>query len=382
MNVLIVGAGIAGLSLAALLQQRGLTPVVIEKSASLSEKGYMLGLYPIGANVLRTLHLYDAYLEQSAAGQYYEAYTDKGKLLKSFSFETLCNRYGPYRLLSRQELLQLLHQPCHHMHIRFNTEIVGLKQNEQSVQVNFNDKTTETYDLVIGADGIHSSTRNLILNPKEYKYLNTGWGGWVWWEEENGVAAHTIQEFWGKGSFFGCYPIKGKTGLIAAVPALSAEKILHGKSRKDYLLKTFANLLQHHPHLLKNIPGDEKNLFFWPLIDQRASNWHKGRVVLLGDAAAAFLPTAGIGASMALESAAVLNDILSRTGKDFIPQALNQFEKRRKKRVESIQGDSRRLAKMMFVNNGFNAWMRNIFTAMMPVESIIKSIVKGFDDPI
>ncbi len=105
-------------------------------------------------------------------------------------------------------------------------------------------------------------------------------------------------------------------------------------------------------------------------------------MVLLGDAASAFLPTAGIGASMALESAAALNDVLSRTGVEFIPQALQLFEKRSKALVEGAQNDSRRLAKMMFVSSAWASWMRNYFTKKMSVTSLIKSIIKGFDIPI
>ena len=100
--------------------------------------------------------------------------------------------------------------------------------------------------------------------------------------------------------------------------------------------KKFAHILQHRPELLADFPPDDQSVFFWMLNDQRAQSWYKGLVVLLGDSAAGFMPTAGVGASLALESAAVLNDVLSRTGVEFIPHALQLFEKRRKHRVEAI----------------------------------------------
>ncbi|ARH00173.1 hypothetical protein B6V88_06950 [Legionella micdadei] len=382
MRVLIIGAGIAGLSLAGLLKQRGVTPFVIDRATSLDDVGYMLGLYPTGANVLRALDCYDQYLECSVAGEWYQAYTSEGKLLKQFSFSPIVKKYGPYQLISRYELLNLIHKSCGDLAIQFNTQIDSLHQNEHEVTVRFSNKTEGTFDLVVGADGLHSQTRSLILTNDQYQYFDTGWGGWVWWSKENSATTHTIQEFWGAGRFFGTYPVKGKVGLIAAVNCPTAEVALQGISRARYIEKKFSTLLQKYPHFFENLPADDASIFFWPLNDQRSMTWHSNRVVLLGDSAAAFLPTAGVGASMALESAAVLNDMLSRTGVEFIPHTLMLFEKRRRARVERAQNDSRRLAKMMFVNSTIGAVCRNFLTQTMPVESLIKSIIKGFDEPI
>ncbi|WP_133129307.1 FAD-dependent oxidoreductase [Legionella yabuuchiae] len=382
MRVLIVGAGIAGLTLAGLLKQRGLNPTVIEKAASIGDVGYMLGLYPTGASVLRALKVYDQYLEVSAPGKNYEAYNIAGEKLKDFSFQPIVERYGPYQLITRYELLNLLYQACKDLEIRFNMQVSTLLQHKNEVEIQFSDQSNGMFDLVVGADGLHSAIRDLILNEDEYHYFSTGWGGWVWWSDLDTLPRHTIREYWGKGTFFGGYPVRDKVGLIAAVNHPSSEDALQGQSRKQYLNNHFESIFSIHPEFLKDLPPDDHPVFFWSLKDQRALKWHKGRVVLLGDSAAAFLPTAGVGASMALESAAAFNDILSRTGAEFIPHALNLFEKRRKKRVEGAQNDSRRLAKMMFVSSGFNAWMRDYFTKMMSVDSVIKSIVKGFDEPI
>jgi glycosyltransferase involved in cell wall biosynthesis len=92
------------------------------------------------------------------------------------------------------------------------------------------------------------------------------------------------------------------------------------------MLRLFAALDGKAGAILHSLPGDEEELFFWKLADQRAESWVKDRVVLLGDAAAAFLPTAGIGASMAMESAAVLADELSRADVAHLDHALAFYE--------------------------------------------------------
>lgn len=382
MQILIVGAGIAGLSLASLLVKRGITPTIIERSASLDEMGYMLGLFPVGANVLRSLDLYDKYLEHSIAGDVYEAYDGDSHLLKRFSFVPIVERYGPYQLISRSALLGLFKDIIPYENIQFSTQVQQLNQTEDKVNVTFSDQRQESFDLVVAADGLHSHIRSLILDKNEYQYFNTGWGGWVWWANSDLVTEHTIKEYWGIGSFLGLYPVKDKVGVIAAVDSSTAEQALKGASRKTFLHQKFSALLKDSPQLFADLPEDNESVFFWSLNDQRAQRWANGRVVLLGDAAAGFLPTAGVGATMALESSAVLNDILSRTGIKYIPQALQQFEKRSKSRVEGAQNDSRRLAKMMFVSSAWASWIRNYWTKKIPVESLIKSIVKGFDEPI
>jgi 2-polyprenyl-6-methoxyphenol hydroxylase-like FAD-dependent oxidoreductase len=102
--------------------------------------------------------------------------------------------------------------------------------------------------------------------------------------------------------------------------------------RRERILHHFAALEGKAGAILHSLPGDEEELFFWKLADQRAPSWVKGRVVLLGDAAGAFLPTAGIGASMAMESAAVLADELSRTDVAHLDHSLAFYETRRRKR--------------------------------------------------
>jgi 2-polyprenyl-6-methoxyphenol hydroxylase-like FAD-dependent oxidoreductase len=100
------------------------------------------------------------------------------------------------------------------------------------------------------------------------------------------------------------------------------------------------------------------------------------------DAAAGFLPTAGIGASMAMESAAVLADELSRTNTQFLEHALALYVKRRQHRVESTQNDSRHLAKMMFIKSATVSHIRDVATKFYSLEQLAGSIAKAFDEPI
>ena len=98
--------------------------------------------------------------------------------------------------------------------------------------------------------------------------------------------------------------------------------------------------------------------------------------MLVGDAADGFLPTAGVGASMAMDSAARLADELSRMSPQYLPYALKLYEDHQKQRVVTAQSTSRTLGNLMFIKNPVLAGLRNATLRFMTVNSFLKSIRK------
>ena len=144
------------------------------------------------------------------------------------------------------------------------------------------DGETRRYDLVVGADGIHSTVRRLMFG--ESPTFDTGWGGWVWWADHGLVPHDTVTEYWGAGRFLGVYPTQRRIGIVACGPVKDMDPNDRA-GRRERILRHFAALEGKAGAILHSLPGDEEELFFWPLADQRAASWVKGRVVLLGDAA-------------------------------------------------------------------------------------------------
>ena len=116
--------------------------------------------------------------------------------------------------------------------------------------------------------------------------------------------------------------------------------------------------------------------FFWKLVDIRADDWVAGRVVLIGDAADAFLPTAGIGASMAMLSAAALADELSRTDAAHLPAALRLYQRRQQPKVVAAQQNSRTLAHLMMLKSPIIAWGREMLMHFYGPDRALKDIIK------
>ena len=379
MRILIVGAGVAGMTLAALLDRRGVATRLIERAPSFDHAGYMLGLWPLGYRVLHGLSLYERFVAESIVGRDYEVRDNHGELVKRWSMQPIAERFGPALSCTRPQLVKLLQAGLGCAEIQFGTSLRSLEQRAGGVEVEFTDGTRNEFDLVVGADGLHSQVRSLVLG--EQSQFHTGWGGWVWWADLASAPRETFVEHWGAGRFVGAYPTRDGLGIFAGAP-LGDGFEQQGPGRRERLRRRFSGMGELVEPWLAAFPDDEAELFFWKLSDVRSAEWVRGRVVLLGDAAAGFLPTAGIGASMAMESAAVLADELSRTDARFLDQALALYVSRRRKRVERIQDDSRRLAQMMFVKSATVAHMRNLATKLYSLEQLAGSIAKALNEPI
>lgn len=377
MRTLIIGAGVAGLTLAALMQQRGATPAIVEREQSLAGHGYMLGLYPLGGRVLNGLGLHPQYLARSVTMRAYRIGNGRGELLREYSLDAINRRYGAIQGIGRDELVDLLFEKVDGSCIHTATTVTRLQQGDGAVEATFSDGSTDEFDLLVGADGLHSQTRALVLEEDEYAYRDTGWGGWVFWADPAAAPPDTYTEYWGAGRFLGFYPTQERLGVFAGGDAEQVRALgLAGLAQE--LREAFGQSVP----ALEAAPQDTAGTFFWQFHDCRAQHWRKGRVILLGDAAVGFLPTAGVGASMAMESAAALNDELSRSNAEQVTQALALYEKRHRRRVEKAQTTSRRLGNWMAVKSRPAAWARNQLLRLYTVEQLGRGITSIMDEPI
>ncbi|MEQ8789210.1 MAG: NAD(P)/FAD-dependent oxidoreductase [Pirellulaceae bacterium] len=378
MRILIVGGGVAGLTLAALLRQRGMRPAIIERSRNYNQAGYVLGLWPLGSRVLHGLGLHDQFLSVSQPMFTYNVCNGHGEVLHSYSFADFDQRYGTSRGLMRSELLDILLHGLRDLPIRMGTSLVSVEQDEHQVRVATTDGKQDAYDLVVGCDGIHSQVRQLVFG--EHPLHRTGWAGYAFWVEPEAAPHDAITEIWGAGRFFGIYPTTSRLCVFNGMPIPTGHRE-PAEGRVARMREAFGMLGGAAPRILAAVAEDDE-VFYTEYADIRMPTWHEGRVVLLGDAGSALLPTAGVGASMAMESAAVLADELSRADARTIPHALALFEKRRHGRVDKVQADSRTLAKMMFIESTPLSFGRDVLMKFYSQEQFVKSFVKIYDEPI
>ncbi|HWB85764.1 MAG TPA: NAD(P)/FAD-dependent oxidoreductase [Bryobacteraceae bacterium] len=376
MRVLIVGAGIAGLSLAGLLRRFGVEPCVVEKTSADAPGGYALGLWPLGSRVLHGLGLYKQFVAASRAFHSYRILNGNCREIKTYSLDTIAQRFGHLGMLERKELLDLLYAGAG-TPVRHGVSVEAITSVGEAVRVVLTDGSDREYDLVVGTDGIHSKVRELLFGPQPF--YDVKWGFWGWWDPGLTLDGADITEIWDAGRFLGVYPARNRTCVFAGGPMrLFSPEVVHSSSE---LLALFPEAAARLPRIFESLPKDRKDAYFWRMRDVRSPAWVKGRVVLAGDAAAAFLPTAGIGASMALESAAVLADELSRADAASIPLALDLYQKRERARVERIQEDSRKLARLAFVRSSWKTALRNRLLRFYTIEMFSKNIARSLQEP-
>ncbi|MPZ35090.1 MAG: NAD(P)-binding protein [Rhodospirillales bacterium] len=379
MKIIIAGAGIGGMALAALLRRRGVTAELYERAANFDHSGYMLGLYPIGARVLHGLDLIDDFFATSERMETYTVCNGHGQEIHSYELGQMLDGFGYSGGIMRGELLTLLRKRCEDVPLHFGTSVTGFEQAGDKVEVKLSDGSTNRCDLLVGADGIHSAIRRQLAG--ELPDHETGWGCWVWIVRDTRRPPTAVVEHWGAGRFLGLYPIKGGLGVVAATPTrIMGPNAVGGDGAR--VKAHFAVLGEGIADVMAALPDDLGQTFWWQLSDVRAKSWHQGHVALLGDAACAFLPTAGVGASMALESAAVLDDELGRTDARFLPGALARYEMRRKPRADSFQDDSRKLASMMMIESTELSWGRDQLMKFYTLDMLAKTIAQSLAKPI
>ena len=184
----------------------------------------------------------------------------------------------------------------------------------------------------------------------------------------------TTREYWGAGFMIGMYGVKDEIGVVIAGPRDQLEG-----NRAGFLAHVGEHLTDPASKRVLETAARDPDPFYWKLLDVRADQWAKGRVVLLGDAADAFLPTAGIGASMAMLSAAALADELSRTDGARVPAALQLYQRRQQRKVVAAQKNSRTLAHLMMVKSPAVSWGREKLLHFYGPKRALGDIIKVMD---
>ena len=375
MRVLIVGAGIAGLTLAARLARRRPAPLVIERSAG-EQSGYAIGLYPLGSCVLHGLGLYDRFVSQGRTLDRYELADRRGRLLQGVDMARLTGEVGPWVMMSRRDLIELLEGACGSAEIRRSVTVSSCEQAGSEVDVAFSDGTSGRFDAVVACDGMGSGTRSLVFGPQPG--FDSGWLLWTWWSGPERFPESVAKEWWGHGWFFGAYPAPGAVMCAAGAPTAVMRTGAGGDAR--HFLRELVGPLGEST-AISGALDDAHTTYPWAMRDVRARTWVNGRVALCGDAATGFLPTAGVGASNAMRAAAALADELSRADAATVPLALELYEKRCRNIIERNQNESRRLARFMFLRRAGFGWARDQLARRYPAERMLNGIISSMHVP-
>jgi FAD-dependent urate hydroxylase len=327
-RILIVGGGIAGLTLATALHQKGFRAELIERNPVWKTAGAGISVQPNGIHVLRALGLGADMEHAGAVIRYWDFCDQEGQLLCESDLHAVWGESNSFIGIERMKLHQVLLTGAASVPSRLGTSIQSLLQQYDYVSVVFSDGSMGKYDLVVGADGISSTVRGLALNTDPPVYA--GHMAWRSIAPIRPKGLNKLQFHLGDRCFFGLCPVgDGSTyGFGGAFMPRFYDEV---EGRLERLRDRFSGFGETVKEYLAALTSDEQihaSAVEW--IEQ--SRWYDGRVVLIGDAAHASSPMMGQGGCMAMEDAYVLAEVLS--SEDSVDGALDTFVSRRKPRVE------------------------------------------------
>lgn len=338
-----MGAGVAGLTLGSILSQRGWRPRIVER-ATAERSGFIIELSPAGSRILKGLGLFGAFMETAERIERHDVADGRGRLISSTDYHPYEDRFGPFAMVGRNELVDVLRSGLEAVEVETGAHPLEIRQNEQTVTVTFQDQSEAEFDLVVGADGLNSSVRKLAITDEPLR--DSLLVGWALWTDEELAEPRVLTEYWGGDRFLVLCRAHGRACCALGVADRDSRQEPTADSAVERLRREFSKFGGKMPAILERLEGSGV-VWHDKLKDVRPSKWRQGRVVLLGDAVHPILPIGGMGASMAMESAAVLADELLRTDSRLLPTTLELFEQRRRRRVEEAQEYSRDLARVM-----------------------------------
>lgn len=359
LNILIIGAGIAGLTLQRLLGHEHNT-LLIEKAAGLgtSGTGIMLGIN--GIEILERMGLKDELVEQARLLSAFRISTHDDQTISQFtpgktSIAKGLQTYAIHRS-SLHEILAANQQDK----IQFDTVVDSFEQNHHGVDVQFSHGGKSRFDLVIAADGIYSNTRQQLFPDLSLRYSGyTCWRCILPGDDQNDSAV----EMWGKGLRLGIVPLAHRQSYVFLV--------MNAKAGNEKLSGFSATRMRH---LYADFGGDAVSVL--SRLDEASTVVHNDlfdlpspcfgskRIILIGDAAHAATPNLGQGAGMAIEDAWRLAEIIGNS--DELDNVLQQFTTSRHRRVKKIVDMSYSLGRIAQWESSIATAVRNSIMRMIP----------------
>lgn len=352
LSVAIVGAGIGGLTAAATLRGIGAAVEIYEQAQLFSHVGAGIQLTANATKALRRLGLEERLRRASfVAEAAYNREWDTGIVTNILPMGAeLEARYGaPDLMMHRGTLHAALVDLVPPGMIRFGKKLIGLDRAAGGVSLSFADGSRAAADIVVGADGIHSVVREILLGAEKPRFT-----GRVAYRTTfptkllGGLAIDARAKWWGPDRHIVHYyttAAQDEVYFIAATPEPEFEiESWSQKGDSRMLLDAFQGFHAQARAILAASPEIRK----WALVERDPSpRWSEDRIVLLGDACHPMTPYMAQGAASSIEDAVVLARCLDGIEADGAPRAFGRYEATRKERTSRIQ-----------LTNRQNTWMK------------------------
>lgn len=367
-NILISGSGVAGLTLAYWLHRFGFKPTVVEQVPVLRDGGYKVDVRGSALEVIEKMGILSSIRQKTTDMLGATFVNDAGKRIATMDADLFGGRgHGDIEIM-RGDLVRILYdKTCRDIEYIFNDSITSISQQEDRVDVTFAHGGDRTFDIVVGADGLHSRVRALVFGD-EARYAR---------HLDHYIAIFTTPNHLQLDRWELLYAIPGKTVNLYSTrqndPAVaymifSAPLIDHVNRdigyQKHIVTQIFSEGRWEIPYLLEQI-GRAPDFYFDSISQIHMEHWSEGRVALLGDAGYCASPASGQGTSLAIVGAYVLAGELALAAKHH-ETAFSEYEKLMRDFVSLNQNLADGNLKGMVLQSRSQIWFQTQMIRMLP----------------
>ncbi|HEY7024342.1 MAG TPA: FAD-dependent monooxygenase [Candidatus Limnocylindrales bacterium] len=374
MKIGINGIGIGGPTLAYWLREYGHEPVLFEKSDHLRTEGYVVDFWGLGYNVAERIGIINELRAKATEQDRLSFVNERGKEIAHLDTGKVREQWnGRFITVSRGAICQALFDACGEVRSEFGVHIVGIEEQTDGVDALLSDGRRERFDAIVGADGLHSAIRAMTFGPAaefehfldayvavyrgaNYPHADPGW-----------YVAHSIAKRWAAR-------IQRPDGVTVFLLIFRSTLLDHEPAPDDVksaLRRVYDGVGWEVPEMLGYL--DEGPVYFDRVSQIRMPMWSKGRVALVGDAAACPSLLAGEGTGLAMTEAYVLAGELHAAGGD-VALAFRRYEEKLRSFVAGEQKGALLFRSFFVPSSRMGVIARNMVTRLAALPGMTKVV--------
>jgi 2-polyprenyl-6-methoxyphenol hydroxylase-like FAD-dependent oxidoreductase len=378
-RVLIIGGGIGGLAATLALRQAGFDVQVFEGVSQIKIVGAGLAIWSNTLKALQQIGLADAVRAAGKPAAYRVIRATNGEILTKIQIGQISKGEESALIhLHRGDLQTVLLKAVGGSTIHLGARCIAFRQDDKSVWAQLADGRAVQGDLLVGADGVHSIIRQQLFSKARLRLVGqSSWRGLAQLDHEQ-IVEGGAGETWGIGQRIDLIPVSyGRIYWFLtknAPPGGMQGTADEQKQRMQELVRGW------HAPIPAMIQATEAQTIIYTELNELEplDQWHRGRVVLLGDAAHAMTPNLGQGACQAIEDAVTLGQCLKDAGD--VEASLDLYEHKRVEHVKRVVADSRRFGDVahdeisppcLLRDETFQSVFRSIYVE--PLERIVRN---------
>ncbi len=378
MRIAINGTGIAGPTLAYWLRFYGHEPVLFERAPALRTGGYVIDFWGLGYEIAERMGLMPELKRRGYRVKCLRMVGERGRAFATIDLNRMTEQIGG-RIISlpRGDLASALFEACAGVAVHFGVSIDGIEQHPKGLDVTLSDGRTECFDLVVGADGLHSRVRELAFGPEQQFERSLGCH----------VAALCLVGYPKRDEL----AYVGHAGIARQVARMSlrADRTLLLFTWRSALLPgepapgeevaalraIFGEMRWEVPDLLARL-DDVDEIYLDRVSQIRMPEWTRGRVALVGDAAACVSLLAGEGTGLAMVEAYVLAGELQRAAGNPL-RAFECYQSRLRPFLAAKQDAALGMLNFFAPKNRWALWVRNLGVRLVAIPLVSSRFVEG-----